>query len=378
LRFTVNDTTTNSNSLWEVSADGRNLHPVIPGWNSPPAECCGSWVSEGKYFVFQSTRGGRTQVWVLPGSRTARSEPKLLTAGPLNYYSPVPSLDGKKIFVVGSQPRGELQRYDPNGRQFAPYLGGLSAEGLDFSRDGQQMAYVAYPEGSLWRSKIDGSERSQLTFPPMRAFLPRWSPDGKQIAFAGLMPGKPYNIYVMLADGGSPRQLTDGKHDQADVGWSADGSQLVFGDMNATDPATSTVHLLNLKTHQTATLAGSKGLFSPRWSPDGRYIAAITEDNQGFALFDVMTQKWSELAKVLTGYPNWSRDSKYIYFDSGGAEPAFARVRISDLKLERLVSLKNLRRAGLFGWTGLAPDGSLLLLRDVGTEEIYALDLQFP
>jgi hypothetical protein len=68
----------------------------------------------------------------------------------------------------------------------------------------------------------------------------------------------------------------------------------------------------------------------------------------------------------------------YIYFDSAGGDPAFYRVRIDDRTLERLVSLKNIRRAGLFLWTGLAPDDSPLLLRDVGVEEIYALDWNAP
>src|SRR5437773_6868882 len=94
------------------------------------------------------------------------------------------------------------------------------------------MAYVAFPEGSLWRSKVDGSQRSQLTFSPMRAFLPRWSPDRKRIAFAGSIPGKPYNIYLISAEGGSPERLTSGERDEGDVGWSADGNRLVFGDTN--------------------------------------------------------------------------------------------------------------------------------------------------
>ena len=381
LRFTVNDTTTNSNSLWEVSADGSNLHPLLPGWNNPPGECCGNWMADGKYFVFQSTQNARTQVWIIPGkggkSQEARNEPKLLTSGPLNYYSPVPSPDGKKIFIVGSQPRGELQRYEVKKHQFTPYLAGLSAEGIDFSRDGQQMAYVAYPEGSLWRSKLDGSNRSQLTSAPMRVFLPRWSPDATRVAFAGSVPGKPYNIYVISADGGSPEPLTDEKHDLGDVSWSADGNQLVFGDMNFADPDSTTIHLLDVKTHRTTVLAGSKGLFSPRWSPDGRFIAAIHSNNEGFAIFDIRLQKWKELPRVLAGYPNWSHDSKYIYFDAAGDDPTYCRVRLSDYKLERMVSLKNLRRAGLYGWTGIAPDDSPLLLRDVGTEEFYALDMQY-
>jgi serine/threonine protein kinase/Tol biopolymer transport system component len=383
LRFTVYDTTTNSKSLWEVSVDGTNLHALIPGWNNPPAECCGNWTADGKYFVFQSTRDGKTQIWGMPEKgglmRRTRSEPTLLTAGPLNYYSPVPSVNGKKLFVVGSQPRGELQRYDFKSHQFASYLPGISAEGLDFSRDGQWVAYVAYPEGSLWRSSVDGTQRTQLTFPPMRAFLPRWAPDGKRIAFAGAVPGRPSNIYLISAEGGSPEQLTNGQLDQGDVSWSADGGRLAFGYTSFfSDSDNSVIHLLDLRTHQTSVLPGSKGLISPRWSPDGRYIAAIPAGLESLFLFDFTTQKWTELAKHSMGYPSWSRDSKYIYFDSSGNDPGFYRMGISDHKLEPLVGLRNLRRAGLHGWTGLAHDDSPLLLRDVGTEEIYALDWVAP
>jgi hypothetical protein len=55
------------------------------------------------------------------------------------------------------------------------------------------------------------------------------------------------------------------------------------------------------------------------------------------------------------------------------------RVRIRDRKLERVADLKNFRRTGYWGgWMGLAPDDSPLLLRDIGTQEIYALDWQAP
>jgi Tol biopolymer transport system component len=379
----VNDTTTDSNSLWEISADGANLHPLLPGWNSPPKECCGNWTGDGKYFVFQSEREGRIQIWVKAenaGSiRRTRHEPILLTAGPLNYYSPVPSVDGRKLFVAGSQPRGELQRYDLQNHRFESYLQGISAEGIDFSRDGQWVTYVAYPDGSLWRSKVDGSQRVQLTFAPLRVVLPRWAPDGKRIAFAGANPGKPFAIFVISAEGGSPEQLTNGEHDQGDVGWSADRRRLVFGYMNATIAYHLVIHVLDVKTHQTSLLPGSDGLFSPRWSPDGRYIAAISEVRQDrVMLFDFVTGRWTELANVPMGYPSWSRNSEYVYFDSSGDDAAFYRVRLADHRLERLISLKNLRRAGLYQWTGLAPDDSPLLLRDVGTQEIYALDWQIP
>ncbi|HXW90966.1 MAG TPA: hypothetical protein VEK33_10515 [Terriglobales bacterium] len=281
---------------------------------------------------------------------------------------------GKGLFVIGSQPRGELSRLDSKTQQFVPYLSGLSLEGLDFSRDGEWVAYVTFPEGSLWRSKLDGSQQVQLTSPPMQVLLPRWSPDGKQIAFAAETPGKPETIYFISAEGGQPEPVTKDQDNELDVGWSPNGDQVVFGEFGSAPRA---IYLLNLKTHERSTLPGSEGLYSPRWSPDGRYIAAITADQASLRLYEVATGNWIELAKFHIGYPSWSRDSKYIYFD-GNDSPAFYRVRVSDRKLDRLVSLTNVRRAGTYEWTGLAPDDSPLLLRDVGTEEIYALEWQAP
>lgn len=275
-------------------------------------------------------------------------------------------------------------RYDAKARQFAPYLGGISATEVDFSRDGQWVAYLAYPEGSLWRSKADGSQRLQLTLPPMRPFLPRWSPDGRQILFYAATPDHPYKIYMVSAQGGAPQQLMTGKRNEHDPGWFPDGNSLVFGRMpwletEAAGPVA--VHLLDLRRHQVSTLPRSQGLFSPRWSPDGHYVAALTMDAE-FILFDFATQKWLRLTDGSVSYPTWSRDGKYIY--SGGLyekENAIHRVRINDRRLERIVSLGGLpQRAGFWGapWLGLAPDDSPLVLRDTSVQEIYALDWEAP
>ena len=313
--------------------------------------------------------------------RKTASQPTLLTSGTMSFRSPVSSKDGKKLFVIGYQSRGELVRYDSRSRQFVPYLSGMSAEGVSFSKDGMWITYVAYPDGTLWRSKVDGSERLQLTFEPLRAYMPRWSPDGRRIAFTTTTRGKPNQIYALSAEGGSPERLTADQRSHGSISWSPDGNSLAFGDTQTENAAA--IHILDLRTRRVSTVPGSEGLITPRWSPDGRYLAAKAIDNSKLMGFDFKTSKWAEWAKPSDAvYVNWSRDGKFVYFNSAlESEPAIYRLRVSDRKLERLVNLKELGRqaSGVYAsWTGLAPDDSPLALRDIGSQEIYALDWEAP
>jgi len=302
----------------------------------------------------------------------------------MSFRALTPSTDGKKVFVDGVQSRGELVRYDSNTRRFVPYLSGISAEAVSFSKDGDWVAYVAYPEGTLWRSKVNGSQRLQIGFPPMRAFQLRWSPDAKQIAFMATMPGRPWQIYVVSVDGGAPRQLTTNERNYGDPDWSPDGGSLVFGALPFIESdRASAIYVLDVRAnHPARVLPGSEGLYSPRWSPDGRYLAATTSDNSKIVGLDFTSKKWSDWAKITPNYYNWSRDAKYLYLDSrDGGDAAFYRLQISDRKLERLTSLQELGRLanGAYGtWTGLTPDDSPLALRDIGSQEIYSLDWEAP
>ncbi|MGA8311833.1 MAG: protein kinase, partial [Terriglobales bacterium] len=155
LRISLLDLVTGSSSLWEIQSDGTHPHPLLPGWSNPAQGCCGDWTPDGKYFIFQSDHDGKTQIWAIPEKdgwfRKATREATQLTTGPLSYSLAVPSLDGKRIFAIGSQPRGEFARFNQKSQQFEPYLSGISADSVDFSRDGQWVAYVTYPEGNLWR-----------------------------------------------------------------------------------------------------------------------------------------------------------------------------------------------------------------------------------
>jgi Tol biopolymer transport system component/predicted Ser/Thr protein kinase len=383
LRFTIHDLVANTTALWEVSADGSHLRPLLPGWSTAPTECCGNWTADGKYYIFQSIRGNVSNIWALaetagPFGRT-RPEPVQLTSGAASIQTPLPSRDGKKLFAVAGEARGELVAYDRKSGQWTPYLSGVSAEGVTYSKDRQWVTYVTFPDGNLWRSRLDGSERVQMTYPPLRAYQPWWSPDGKQIAFMGVSTDRHWHLYVVPAEGGSPEQLTVGAQGQQDPSWSPDGNSLAFT-QNSEVPNENSIQVLDLKTQRAVAVVGSEQLCCPRWSPDGRYIAAIRTSLQGgLSLFDFTTQKWQALNTENINFMTWSRDGKALYFDTFlQSEPAFYRVQMNDLRTERLFSLKSLRRAnGVFGpWSGLTADDSPLTLRDAGAQDVYALEWQ--
>ena len=361
----------------EVSVDGTGLRPLLPGWHNPPDECCGKWTPDGEDFVFQS----QGQIWALPKSTgifQSSPQPIALTASPMTLSWPLPSKDGKKLFIIGRTYRGELVRYDSKTSRFAPFLGGMSAEYVDFSKDGKWITYASYPEGTLWRSRIDGSERLQLTFPPISPVLPRWSPDGKTILFFQFAQGadKPARIYEVSPDGGSPRLLLpEDSKQQLDPNWSPDGSKIIFsGESN--NPS-STIRILDVSTHQLSTLPASDGLYSPRWSPDGRYISAFSTDSQTLLLFDPETRKWTELAKGSLGWLSWSHDGQYVYVLDYRQKSAVIRVRVSDGKLEQIADVRDFPAAGRYGGAlALTPDDEPLLLHDTGTQDVYSVDWQ--
>jgi WD40-like Beta Propeller Repeat len=199
-------------------------------------------------------------------------------------------------------------------------------------------------------------------------------------AFMGQGPGIVRSVFIVSREGGGLEQVTDGKNSTGyDPTWSPDGNSLAIGGLSEEDRELA-VHVLNLATHELSALPGSAGLYSPRWSPDGRYIAALSSDSTRLLIFNLKSRIWTELGKASFGYPTWSRDSRYIYFDTFGTDAAFFRVRVDNRNVERIIGLEDFPRAlGSFGaWTGLAPDGSPLIQRDASLDEIYALDWDAP
>jgi Tol biopolymer transport system component/DNA-binding winged helix-turn-helix (wHTH) protein len=392
IRFTLFHIAKLVSALWEVTAAGKSLHPVLPGWQSPPMQNGWGWTADGRYYLVTAWQsmiglgsGPAADIWTFRDKNSWFGRPNhvpiQLTVGPLHFSSTAPSLDGKTLLAVTLQNRGELMRYDAkNGRLF-PYLGGISAQGANFSKDGAWMTYVTFPGGELWRCRPDGSEPLQLTFPPMVTYSPHWSPDGKSIVFMGLQAGGEWQLYLVSADGGPSQRLLPESEKGVDPTWSPDGNAVLFGQILADNkPEGIALKIYNLRTRSLSVVPGSGGLRVPHWSPDGRYISAASATDKRLMLFDFNTQKWTEQARIDAAWLTWSRDSRYIYFLSPEKiiDGVF-RVAVGNNKVEKVVSLKGFRSVGTWGASlSLSPEDDPLLLRDVSPPEIYALSWDAP
>jgi Tol biopolymer transport system component len=374
LRFTLISETTRA--LWEIGVEGRNLHELRFKWPGDATECCGEWTPDGRYFMFSSRREGISNLWMLEEKsdwwRRANRDPIQLTSGPVNYYQPIPSRNGKSVFAVGVQPSGELVRYDAGRKDFLPFLGGRSIAHLAFTRDGKWVAYVNYPEATLWRAHSDGTEPLQLTYPPLQVAVSRWSADGKRIAFHATQPGQLWKDFVISAEGGNPEPFPEEPLTQATPDWMPSGDALIYSrTWEAKNPE---LRRFDLRSGRSEKIPGTEGLYDPMWSPDGRYLAVVDANaSDHLLLLDLKSGKRTQVAGPAR-WPAWSPDSQYLYFIRDRVK-GILRVRVPDGQEEEVLEVP----FRLTPWPfAIAPDGSLIMLREHGRYDVYSLVLSFP
>jgi Tol biopolymer transport system component/DNA-binding winged helix-turn-helix (wHTH) protein len=376
---------TDDGMLWEMSSDGSGLHRLLPDWKEPGIVRSGKWTPNGHFYLFDldSPSAGR-QIWALDERRrlfsTRSLEPVRLTTGPVRWGQLVPDRNGTRIFAEGITPRGELSLLDPRTGALQPMLGGISAEDVSFSPNQKWVAYVSFPDGMLWKADRDGANHVQLADGPDHILNPRWSPDSKQILFTATTPDRLHpSIYVVSVDGGKPQRLlaTDNA-DMHDANWSPDGRKILFA-RGVYITHEKDLRILDLDSGHVNVIPGSFNMWSPRWSPDGRHVLAMFSDARvGLPILDLKTQKWSTLP--VTGeieFPSFSRNSRSIYFLRGGRDQEVIRVPVTGGKEERVADMTQWHITGFLGYSmTLDPTDNPLVLRDVGSDDIYALTLE--
>jgi len=367
LRFLLRDGS-NSFSSWQLTfgkENGNGQETTTLSKLQDGKGVCSDWAWTEKGDRFACLRldpEGKSSLLVQPADVALSNWPALDAELPVKLQTIVGVARGKSdnsLFVmVENSYRGELLKVDPKSKTFETYLEGLSAYYLSFSREGQWMTYVNSVDQSLWRSRVDRTEALQLT-KGMEVEVSSWSPNSEQIAFMGKQPGQPWRIYLIGRDGGKPIEAASGNDNQGGPSWSPDGKELVYANVDCSQTQTCWVRRLELATRKTEPLPDSHGLRTARWSPDGRYIAAMQPEAQDLLLFDIHTRRWTKLAGPINGDNiDWSSDSQSIFVDNPhGEHPTVECVRVVDGHRTIVASLTSLQNMfGTMGsWVGFDP-----------------------
>jgi Tol biopolymer transport system component/DNA-binding winged helix-turn-helix (wHTH) protein len=385
LRFTL--TRSEGNSIFEISSSGRNLHEVLPDWTHPAAECCGSWTSDGRYFVFTSARGGRSNLWALRESgswwRRRTRGPFQLTLGPDRPWGSTPGRDGRHIYFYNSAWREDLKRLDLATKKFSDLGPNRGVMHASFSRDGNWIAYIDTEHGGLYRSRSDGADRVELTGHGESVSFPRWSRDGKWVLFEETTAEGVSTTNLIAAAGGKPEPLLESQTEVRDADWSGDGGKIVLvHSLGAKDSDVRELQIVDFATRRTEAVPESKNLAMSRWSYDGRFIAATQDDQSQLKLWNVARRQWRVIAhgKAL-GISVWSPDSRYLYFqDLLGKGEEVWRYNIRLERVEPVMEFSEILKSGVgrCALVGMAPDGSPVIAFNRGAFDLFAASVNLP
>ena len=385
LRFHWINPTTGSSRIWEVAADGKSLHQILPHWTEADNLFCGRWSADGKYFFFLAAKqNGSASLWALrePSGLFHRPErPVQLSTGPVLASIILPSADPKRLYFLGNDTRVEYVRVDAKTHEVRGLLGGQGAAWVTIAPSADWVVYRGARE-ALWKANLDGNNRLQLLGRDWQSALPAIRPDGKFIAFRGQPPGvSASRIYVIPAEGGDPVEFASSRFPLESPAWSPDGKKLSYT-VYAEDDPSSGVYVADFASKVAQKILGSERCLKQAWSPDSKYLTCVTTPNDHVLLYDWAKQKWTVAAegKVLSPVM-WARDSSGFFFQDLLEEGEPVRlVNVKDRSNQRVFDCTALLEGGVqrCGLESLAPDGSFVFRLTRGDHDVYALDVDLP
>lgn len=223
------------------------------------------------------------------------------------------------------------------------------------SPDGKRVAYVltkadlnrSMYDADVWMIDADGANQRQLTRSEANENAPRWSPDGKALAFLSDRAGGRYAIFLIDPNGGEARQLTTENAPVREYEWSPDGKSIAFLRTDSPTPEEERrtrerddarvvgenkhhvhLHVIDVESGAVRRLtSGPFSIFSFSWSPDSASIAfdrapGVTLDDYYRTDIYVVSVANAEMRPLVvrTGIdrqPRWSPDGKSVAFVSG-------------------------------------------------------------
>jgi TolB protein len=215
---------------------------------------------------------------------------------------PAWSPDGKSVtFAI----QGAIDAVDLSG--VVTQIGKVPGRAVRLSSDRKRVLYAlgTWTEVQIMESDLDGGNARQITDGKSVVWTPRWSPDGKTIAFTSRDAGKELHIYLMNADGSNVRQLTrtnppDGQIQSSS--WSPDGKHIA---VQASSKERAHIYLVDAKSGDMVKLAEHQEPWhdeTPAWFPDGKRLAFQSDRTGSWEIWTMRTDG-SELHQVTASNP---------------------------------------------------------------------------
>lgn len=285
------------------------------------------------------------------------------------------------LFVLSSaMVQHGVMEYNPRTRQMRYILNNASVGYIDTSRDGKWFAWIGLADHGLTVARTDGSQKHKFLSVDKFRFLelPRWSPDGKEVAFMGKKPHHPWRDYILRVSDGTVWAASKSGTNQGAPTWSPNGKYLLYGGVLCLETQTCAIHRIDLANGKVQTLPDSQGLMTARWSPNGKYIVALQPTRHQLMLFNVATQRWHLLANRINGADlSWSANSRYVFADIMGANARIVRVAVSTGRETKVLDLNQIARFNLRTAHGAVfcpgPHGTLILPWPSPVTEIYSM-----